>query len=684
MELSQPPHTLPGVPYVETHSEWLDNVLRARCAVAKLRPYQLELGLEIEKGNDVFCVSATGTGKTVVLMAGAIAADARGEKGIALFIVPTKILVEQQAEVASRRGLRALAINQDTARDASLAGRDLFKELAEGDDVRMGVMTPKMLLETEMAALLRKPAFAKLVRWVSVDEAHLVKQDGVFQDGYKSLLLLRIRLPRDALWTGATATATPTEALSIAKDLGFHPGKYVNARYSVDRPNLTYIPRIYQHPTSQKKFLDLSFIVPIDMVAAADIASSLIFANFIFRGDEMQTFLDGLIPGHIPGREGLIKTYNSLWGHDHRTRLKEDFQSGKIRVLIVTDTAAYGFDLPHVRRVILTDAAQTSSFSHFEQQLGRAGRDGEPAEVISFAPSWVQEPAADEDQTVKGKADAERRAALPVSLRLWHDPTPPRCPRVVSMDHNGEPYTPCGRGCCGPVHDPERSKADLAMVARWDARFRAKQAAEAAPRLRSDGTFRALEKPMKDSLTQMLDRWRHKIWADIRPSDDDPCECFLPHYVMLAIVEKAHVCTSLENLKILSDGFDYFDDYGPKLLEYLTAILKGFNQIFDDRRRVPGSESDTNSDPAPATTVASDGMKLLSTVATVPVLRYYCRLFNVDGDGLLKNALADLVSTQFIAYVCRVRFSCASTQIFFPVRHKHFLPANRYFKSRRT
>ncbi|KAK7002047.1 hypothetical protein R3P38DRAFT_2557363, partial [Favolaschia claudopus] len=87
---------------------------------------------------NVFCVIATGMGKTVVLMAGAMAASARSEKGIALLIVPTKVLVEQQAEVASRRGLRVLAINQDTVRDARLVGRDLFKELAEGDDVRMG------------------------------------------------------------------------------------------------------------------------------------------------------------------------------------------------------------------------------------------------------------------------------------------------------------------------------------------------------------------------------------------------------------------------------------------------------------------------------------------------------------------------------------------------------------------
>ncbi|KAJ6470118.1 hypothetical protein C8R47DRAFT_1222752 [Mycena vitilis] len=98
-----------------------------------------------------------------------------GETGICLIIVPTKVLVEQQAEVASGRVLRALAINEDTVRDAAL-------------DVRVAVMTPKMVQGKRMQQLLNSPAFVNLVRWVSVDEAGLADQpDGVFAAGYLSL-----------------------------------------------------------------------------------------------------------------------------------------------------------------------------------------------------------------------------------------------------------------------------------------------------------------------------------------------------------------------------------------------------------------------------------------------------------------------------------------------------------------
>jgi ERCC4-related helicase len=85
-----------NAPQTETPAQWMERVLCTRCKVAKLWPYQLELSLDIDNGKHVFCVIATGMGKTLVLMAGAIAASARGERGIALFIVPTKTLVEQQ------------------------------------------------------------------------------------------------------------------------------------------------------------------------------------------------------------------------------------------------------------------------------------------------------------------------------------------------------------------------------------------------------------------------------------------------------------------------------------------------------------------------------------------------------------------------------------------------------------
>jgi hypothetical protein len=75
-----------------------------------------------------------------------------------------------------------------------------------------------------------------------------------------------------------------------------------------------------------------------------------------------------------------IELYNGLTTGSYRWKLKADFASEKVRVIVVTDMAAYGFDVPNVRRVVTTDLEE------MEQKFGCAGRDGQPAEAIAFAP----------------------------------------------------------------------------------------------------------------------------------------------------------------------------------------------------------------------------------------------------------------------------------------------------------
>lgn len=74
---------------------WLDRLLREKCNVLALRDFQLRHAVDIVDGKDVFLVIAPGLGKSLVLLSGLIAAQARGEKGIAFLIVPTKALAQQ-------------------------------------------------------------------------------------------------------------------------------------------------------------------------------------------------------------------------------------------------------------------------------------------------------------------------------------------------------------------------------------------------------------------------------------------------------------------------------------------------------------------------------------------------------------------------------------------------------------
>ncbi|KAF8174654.1 hypothetical protein K438DRAFT_1609121, partial [Mycena galopus ATCC 62051] len=260
-------------------------------------PFQLDLSVHINTGKDIFCVCVTGAGKTVLLQAGTIVAAARGETGICLIIIPTKVLVEQQAEVASEWGLRALPINKDTIWEAALVKCSLWQELSSGDNVRIVIMTPQMVQGTRMQQLLSLPIFAASVRWVSIDEAHLIdQQDGVFVGPYLGLFLLQVKLPSTAMWMAVTVTAMVEHTPIIAAKLGFKADAYINARYLVNRPNIKYIPHFFEHPTTGTEHLNISFVIPRNLTSAKGIISTVIFVKTIERRFSYMDYLDILLP----------------------------------------------------------------------------------------------------------------------------------------------------------------------------------------------------------------------------------------------------------------------------------------------------------------------------------------------------------------------------------------------------
>ncbi|KAF8193517.1 P-loop containing nucleoside triphosphate hydrolase protein [Mycena galopus ATCC 62051] len=593
--------------------EWMDALLRSRCKISKLWPHQLELAMQINQNKDVFCVVATGMGKTVVLQAGPIAADARGETAIGLIIVPTKVLVEQQAEVATARGLRALPINEDTVREAALERRDLWAELVRGKDVRVAIKTPQMALGKRMQQLLNSPAFVTLVRWVSVDEAGLIDQkDGVFASWYCRLATLRVKLLTSTQWTAATASATKERAPVMARGYGMRPGAYFDGRYSINRPNLKYIPRFYQHAYTGAEHLDLSFVILPGMKHAWDIVLTVIFAKTIERGFSIMQYLDNLIPFDIPNRSSPIKLYNSLMSSAYRRKLKSDFEAGKVRVILVTDTAAYGFDVSNVRRVITTDLEDY--YEESDQKFGRSGRDGQLAEVIAFAPSWVQNSPPGTVPSTKGKQEEEeKRAKLREPLRAFYNPTMDCSSRQAVLHYYSEPYI-------ASIPDVETNNNDLSRVEEWRAHFEQARATDehtSTVRLQTIGAFRVLDKAMQNSLSDMLRRWSSQFWARIRPSRDLPCSCFFPSFILEAVVDKSHLCIDLENLKLITKGWEHFAVCGPRLLAFMIKVMAEFDKM---QTPVGGASLD-----------AGDQIKLtddaltLYRLANMDILKALCR-----------------------------------------------------------
>ncbi|KAF5320284.1 hypothetical protein D9611_011330 [Ephemerocybe angulata] len=334
----------------EESEQWLSRTLCEAFKIERLRPFQLQHALDLYRGQDVFLTIATGEGKTTVLLSPLLAAKAKGEDGIGIAVVPTKALAEQMEKTATRVGLNAVSVTEDTLREADLSGVDLFKVLTLPGRVRLAIMSPQMLRSERFNAWIRANAIQKALRWMLIDEAHLVlEKSSTFHLPYISIVLMRTRIPSSVVWCAVSGSITVENTPAAATLLGFRPGHHVNARYSLDRAHVKYIPRIFEHPVSGGEFLDTAFTVPPSITCPQDIESTLIFTNTIATSHALMTFLDTLIPASIPNRSQIIKLYNSLMPIDYRQQFVRDLTSGTtLRIGIVTDTLTYGLDIPNV------------------------------------------------------------------------------------------------------------------------------------------------------------------------------------------------------------------------------------------------------------------------------------------------------------------------------------------------
>jgi hypothetical protein len=394
-------------------------------------------------------------------------------------------------------------------------------------------------------------------------------------------------------------------ALATASGLGFRPGHYVNARYTVDRPNVKIIPRFLEHPTSGLEFMDLSFTIPPGMKLAQDAIPTLIFLKTIKWGYELMQFLDTLISETVPDRLKIIKLYNSLMPVEYRRQFIADINDpdSPLRIGIVTDTCTYGTDIPTLARVIIVHLgdSMTDSPESRKQQMGRPGRDGNLATAIVYAPAWVRQIPEPEITTKQGFADLERRKQLPAVTLQTFNATIDRCPRCADLNYNGEEFV-LRPGCCS-LHDPEPEESrDRAAVAYWVDYFKGREHLDApkTKKIRSDGTYPVLDVVLKQSLTRILVQWRARVYCRVRKETNTGggSVFLLPDRFLQRVVDRAHACTTLDRLWGVMHDWEQLPLFGAELFKILMEVLPalGYAEILEARKE-PSDSMDVD-DPS--------------------------------------------------------------------------------------
>jgi ATP-dependent DNA helicase RecQ len=326
---------------------------KRRLGFEHLRPGQVEAVEAVLQGRDTLAVMSTGSGKTAIYQLAGSLLD-----GPTIVISP--LIALQEDQVVSAEGVdtgEAATINSTL----SEAKREELLEEVEEDEVEFLLMAPEQLANEEVLERLREAGPSLFV----VDEAHCVSQWGHdFRPDY-----LRVGPAAEALGhppiLALTATAAPPVRDEIVSALGMRDPAIIVKGF--DRPNIHLEVNRF-HDAKRKREALLDRVVDADkpglVYCATKRATEEVAAALVERGVAAEVYHGGLSAGK-------------------RERRQEAFMNDDgVEVMVATIAFGMGIDKPNVRFVFHHDISE--SLDSYYQELGRAGRDGEPAQAALF------------------------------------------------------------------------------------------------------------------------------------------------------------------------------------------------------------------------------------------------------------------------------------------------------------
>lgn len=325
----------------------LPRILHQYWGFRSFLPLQYEAMSAVLHGRDSLVVMPTGGGKSLCYQVPALCLD-----GLALVVSPLISLMKDQVDSLRASGIPAAQWNSTLAPHES---RTVIDQIRTGT-LKLLYIAPERLVNGPVLDLLASQRIA----FVAVDEAHCVSMWGHdFRPQYRELAILKKTFSRIGIHA-YTATATEQVRQDIVEQLSLDRPEILVG--SFDRPNLTYSIARRTDRVAQI----------VEILERHRNESGIIYCISRKNTEETSSLLNNLGYQTAPYHAGM--------SDEDRLKNQESFREDRIRIIVATIAFGMGIDKPDVRFVIHSELPK--SLEHYQQESGRAGRDGLEAECV--------------------------------------------------------------------------------------------------------------------------------------------------------------------------------------------------------------------------------------------------------------------------------------------------------------
>lgn len=330
----------------------LEQIAKERFGYQEWRPGQKAAIEAVLSGHDTLAVMPTGSGKSAIYQIAALLTP-----GSTVVVSPLVALQHDQVKSISEQEVGEAALVNSTIPDTDR--EDVFEQLEEGD-LEFLFLAPEQFSNPETLDRLQSADLSLFV----VDEAHCISAWGHdFRPDYLRLGQVVEALGHPRI-LALTATAAPLVQREIVERLNMQQAKTIVQGF--DRPNIWLSAERFEEDEEKQSHL-IQQVIRIEK-------PGIIYVATRKHAEELAKRLK---------QEGLsAEFYHAGLKVAERKQVETAFMQDELQVLVATTAFGMGVDKPNIRFVF--HAEVSDSLDSYYQEIGRAGRNGEPAKAMLF------------------------------------------------------------------------------------------------------------------------------------------------------------------------------------------------------------------------------------------------------------------------------------------------------------